>query len=127
MAPIEPPYTVYQKNGRNICKVIQIGIRFIVNRLPDGFIGVEIVRAPRQNSDKIRVVQGIAGFPYRLWSRNRIEDAMQMSNKLCAPYLITTNRFTFPIDSTFTHSDYVLCQADTDNSTLVFACPEYTY
>ena len=127
MAPVLQPYTIRKYRDKNICCAIQIGIQFKVNRLPEGFVGVEIVRSPRQNSDKIRIVQGIAGFPYNLWSRDDLSDTMENDNKICAPYLISTNRFMFPVSSDSTHSQYIRSQADTDNSTLVFACPEYTY
>lgn len=127
MAPILPPYTVLSYGSQNICEVVQIGVKFTINQLPDGFVGVEIVRAPRQNTDKIRVVQGIAGFPYQLWERNNSTDPMISKNNICAPYLISTNRFMFPVSNDTTHSQYALSQADTDNSVLVFACPEYTY
>ena len=127
MAPVLAPYNIYDYNGQNICEVIQIGVKFIVNNIPDGFVAVEIVRAPRQNTDKIRIFQGIAGFPYQLWKRDLWNDPLTSTNKVCAPYLLATNRFMFPVDNGITNSQCCLSQADTDNSILVFACPEYAY
>lgn len=150
MIPQRTPYSIIDRNGERICIAEQIGIKFTVHHLPDGFEAAEIVRAPRQLSDRIRIVQGIAGFPYKLYKRdvNVSNDApvpFMSTNDICAPYLISTNKFKFVVrqedkieinenmnriwtgDYDIAHSDCALSRSESDNTKLVFACPEYSY
>lgn len=105
-----------------------IGITFTVKQLPAGFSGVEIVRCDRTRSDKINILQGIAGFPYKLQKKqNMYDQEFKDYNDICAPYIISTNHFIFNSDDGYTNDGYALSKAESDNSILVIACPEYTY
>lgn len=129
MAPVLPGnggFASYmQPSGEYVFRIPIIGVTFHVKQLPAGFSAVEIVRCKRTQNDKISLVQGIAGFPYRIWSRTNADQEFQDKNTICAPYVISTNKFSFDPDGS--HDDYNLSKAESDNSKLVIANPEYTY
>lgn len=118
-------FKVHYVNGNYIFEIKQIGIDFTVHTLPDGFSGVEIVRCNRTISDKITYIQGIAGFPYKIYSKDGNSDEYKDVNTICAPYILSTDKFYFtPTDA---HEDFEKSKGYSDNTNLVIASPEYSY
>lgn len=128
MAPMlygQDGFSTIVYDNTTIFKIPIIGIDFRINSLPDGFSAVEIVRCDRTVRDKITYTQGIAGFPYHISTKERVEDSWEEKPVLCAPYLLSSNKFLF--DPKGAHDDNIRSKAVSDNKRLAIACPEYTY
>ena len=119
-------YSTYRTDGGQIVfHTKQIGILFNIKKLPEGFVGVEIVRCERTLSDKITLTQGVAGFPYEIYTRTNSSSPWQHKNVICAPYLLSDNKFKF--DPSNSHEEFQDTWAESDNDRLVVASPEYMY
>lgn len=125
-------FVTYGQGSGIVTKVPQIGIKFTVNKLPTGFSGVEIVRCPRGTSDRITQVQGIAGFPYKIYGKIGDGTTFQDRNTICAPYVLSMNKFSFiseysqesvwnPVNAQRKN------KSESDNTKLVIASPEFSY
>lgn len=123
--------TFTNQNGNVIChRVPIIGINFHITGFPDGFSAAEIVRVTRGQKDKINVLQGVIGFPYKLRKKEQRSDSRDDAdykdyNDICAPYFPSVNHFKF--DPLGANNDNCMSKAESDNQRLVFACPEYAY
>lgn len=120
--------------GEPIYEMKQIGIRFLIEEMPKSCVGAEIVRCPRSVADKITITQGIAGFPYRIYTRKSwLDDNFDDTEMTCPTGLYSTNHIqTRPIpfrpgDTVTETSNPFLSMGISDNKTLMFSSPEYVY
>lgn len=112
----------------------QVGIKFSVK--PELFTehpevsAVEIVRAPRSASDRIVIAQGIVGFPYRVYKTESRDVRKYIdTGYICPTGFLSVNNFYADSKDAEEEDGYQRDQAiaKTDNSFLMFACPEYAY
>lgn len=123
--------TFTDQNGKTVYRIPIIGVKFHVTGYPDGFSAAEIVRVTREQKDKINVLQGIMGFPYKLRKKEQESDSRndvdyKDYNDICAPYFPSVNHFKFD-PTTEANNHNAMSKAESDNQRLVFACPEYAY
>lgn len=114
--------------------VQQIGIQFEIPKnleghvtLPSNCVAIEIVRCQRTVADRISLTQGIAGFPFRVWSRGNKDSDREMSEIICPTSILSTTRFFATGEFSEDDGNRNASVAITDPNYLMFASPEYAY
>jgi len=104
--------------------------------MPETCVGAEIVRCPRSMSDRITITQGIAGFPYRIYTRKtwNMDDAdFKDTEMICPTGFYSSNYFQTRPNNATTWDDQsetsnpFLSMGISDNKILMFSSPEYVY
>ena len=122
--------------GDPIYEMKQVGIQFVVSHMPETCVGAEIVRCPRSMSDRITITQGIAGFPYRIYTRKtwNMNDAdFKDTEMICPTGFYSSNYFQTRPNNATTWDDQsetsnpFLSMGISDNKVLMFSSPEYVY